>query len=78
MRPASTCSAHARGDHRADSNVDLFIGFDPDRKVPSLLAIIGLERRLAEALGLAVTITTRGSLHPLMKDAIERDAIRIG
>ena len=69
--------SRARGDHRPDSDVDLFIDFDPARKIPNLFKIVGAEQELTRELGVDVTITTRGSLHPEMKDAIWRDAIRI-
>ena len=36
-----------------------------------------LARKISKELGIPVTITTRGALHPLMKDSIERDAIRV-
>jgi predicted nucleotidyltransferase len=36
-----------------------------------------IEERISEALGIPVTITTRNALHPLMKDSIARDAIRV-
>ena len=61
----------------ADSDVDLFIDYDPDEKVPSLFQLIGAEQSLALELGVPVTLTTRDSLHPMMKAAIEHDAIRI-
>lgn len=69
--------SRARGDHRPDSDLDLFIDFDPERKIPSFFAIIDLEFDLADETGLPVTITTRGSLHPMMREKIERDAIQI-
>jgi predicted nucleotidyltransferase len=69
--------SRARGDYRAESDIDLFIDYDPDRKVPSLLTIVGLELDLARELGLPVYITTRDSLHPGMKKKIEHDAIRL-
>ncbi len=36
-----------------------------------------LEEAISEALGIPVTITTRNALHPLMKDSIERDAVKV-
>jgi predicted nucleotidyltransferase len=36
-----------------------------------------LEGEISEALGIPVTITTRNALHPLMKDRIERGAVRV-
>lgn len=69
--------SRARGTHRPDSDLDLFVDYDPDVRVPKLLRLIRLEREISAELGIPVTITTRYALHPLMKDRIERDAIRV-
>jgi predicted nucleotidyltransferase len=69
--------SRARGTHRPDSDLDLFIDYDPDVRVPKLLRLIRIEREISAELGIPVTITTRYALHPLMKDRIERDAIRV-
>jgi predicted nucleotidyltransferase len=37
-----------------------------------------IEDEISEALGIPVTITTRNALHPLMRDGIERNAVRVG
>ena len=36
-----------------------------------------IEEALSKTLGVPVTITTRNALHPLMRDSIEREAIRV-
>jgi predicted nucleotidyltransferase len=69
--------SRARGTHRPDSDLDLFIDYDPDVRIPNLFRLMQLEEEISEALGIPVTITTRNALHPLMKDRIERDAVRI-
>lgn len=69
--------SRARGTHGADSDLDLFIDYDPSARVPNLFRLMQLEEEISEALGIPVTITTRNALHPLMKDRIERDAIRV-
>jgi uncharacterized protein len=69
--------SRARGDERAGSDLDLFIDFDPATKIPNLFRLMQIEEEISRAVGVPVTITTRNALHPLMKDAIERDAIRI-
>ncbi len=68
--------SRARGDHRADSDIDLFIDYPTDR-VPNLFQLIELELALAAEFGVPVSITTRPSLHPLMRDTIERQAVRV-
>jgi predicted nucleotidyltransferase len=69
--------SRARGAHRPDSDLDLFIDFDPADRVPNIFRLMQLEEQISEDLGIAVTITTRNALHPLMKDSIERDAVRV-
>ena len=69
--------SRARGAHRPDSDLDLFIDYDPAESVPNIFRLMQLEEEIAETLGIAVTITTRNALHPLMRDSIERDAVRV-
>jgi uncharacterized protein len=69
--------SRARDTNRNDSDLDLFIDYDPSARVPNIFRLMQIEEHLSEALGIPVTITTRGALHPLMKDSIERDAIRV-
>lgn len=69
--------ARARDTHRPDSDLDLFIDYDPTVRIPNLFRLMQLEEEISEALGIPVTITTRNALHPLMKDSIERDAVRV-
>jgi len=69
--------SRARGTERPDSDLDLFIDYDPTEKIPNLFRLMQIEEKISGELGVAVTITTRNALHPLMKDSIERDAIRV-
>lgn len=69
--------SRARGDNRRDSDVDLFIDYDPETKIPNIFRLMQLEDEISERLGMPVTITTRNALHPLMKGTIEREAIRV-
>ena len=68
--------SRARGDYRRDSDLDLFIDYDLETKVPNIFRLMQLEDEISERLGMPVTITTRNALHPLMKGDIEREAIR--
>ena len=58
-------------------DLDLFIDYDPETKVPSIFRLMQLEDEISERVGMPVTITTRNALHPLMKRDIEREAIRV-
>ena len=69
--------SRARGTNRPDSDLDLFIDFDPAERVPNLFRLMQLEDEISEALGIPVTITTRNALHPIMKDRIVQDAVRV-
>lgn len=68
--------SRARGDHRPDSDLDVFVDYDPAGKF-SLLDLAGVYNVLTERLGLEISITTRDALHPKLRERIEREAIRI-
>jgi hypothetical protein len=69
--------SRAVGRERPDSDLDLFIDYDPQAKIPNLFRLMQIEESISEALGIPVTITTREALHPLMRDRIEREAVRV-
>ncbi len=68
--------SRARGTHRPDSDLDVFVDYDPDRKF-SLFDLAGIKLLIEDALELAAHVTTRDSLHPKLKAEIERQAIRV-
>lgn len=59
-----------------DSDIDLFLDYDPSQAF-SLVDLAGIEQYLGDALGVAVDLTTRDSLHPRLRDAIEQDAEQV-
>ena len=65
------------GDGRIHSDLDLFIDYDPAVRIPDMFRLMQIEGDISKALGIPVTITTRNALHPLMKESIERDALRV-
>jgi uncharacterized protein len=69
--------SRARDSERPDSDLDLFIDYDPALKIPNMFRLMQIEQKISETLGIPVTITTRDALHPLMKRHIERDAVRV-
>jgi uncharacterized protein len=69
--------SRARGTSRPDSDLDLFIDYDPTKKIPDMFRLMQIEEEISQTLGVAVTITTREALHPSMKQSIERDSVRI-
>jgi uncharacterized protein len=69
--------SRALGSNRRDSDLDLFIDYDPAAKVPNMFRLMQIEEAISVKLGIPVTITTRNALHPLMKAGIERDAVQV-
>ena len=69
--------SRAIGNPRPDSDLDLFIDYDPETKIPNLFRLMQIEEEISTALGIPVTIATRNALHPLMRESIERDALRV-
>ncbi len=69
--------SRARGDNRPDSDLDLFIEYKQQPKRVSLLDIIAFENDIQDAIGIPVHMTTRDSLHPIIKVLVEKDAIQL-
>jgi uncharacterized protein len=69
--------SRARGEERPYSDLDLFIDYDPAAKIPNMFRLMQIEETISRSLGVPVTITIRSALHPLMKENIERNAVRV-
>lgn len=67
--------SRARGEERPDSDLDVFVDFDPERF--GFVELVKLEDMLSNELGLRVQLGTHDALHPMMRPAIERDAVRV-
>ena len=65
----------ARGDRRADSDIDLLAAFDNARRL-SLLDIAGIEIQLGELLGQPVDLVEEGMLKPRIQRSVEAEAMR--
>ena len=65
----------ARGDARAESDVDLF--FDHARGKLGLFQLMDVKERAAAILGRKTDIMTRRSLHPVLRKRIERSALQV-
>lgn len=65
-----------RDEAKPTSDLDLFIDHDPDQKF-SLIELIGIQQFLEQELSIAVDLTTRNSLHPMLRADIERSALRV-
>jgi len=66
----------ARGDGRPDSDVDLALEFDPERR-PTLFTLARLQELIEQQLGSKVDIGLRRDLRPHVMPAFERDAVRV-
>ena len=58
------------------SDIDIFVDYDPESRF-SLLNISGIRLIVMDELNREVDITTRNSLHPLLRDKILADAVRV-
>ena len=65
-----------RDEANPDSDLDVFIDYDPGGKF-SLLDLVDIKLLLEAELGIEVDVTTRDSLHPMLKDDIEQSAVRV-
>ncbi|MDX1710959.1 MAG: nucleotidyltransferase domain-containing protein [Rhodovibrionaceae bacterium] len=64
----------AREDAGRDSDIDIFVDHDENF---SLLDLSGLKLYLDELFDADVDVTTRDSLHPMLKDDIVRQAEKV-
>ena len=65
----------ARGDARADSDVDLF--FDYERGKFGLFELMDVKERTSVILGRDTDIVTRDSLHKTLRPRIEASALQV-
>jgi predicted nucleotidyltransferase len=72
IKRAGIFGSYARGEQKANSDIDILIEFNG-----SLMSLVALERQLKENLGLNVDLLTYGSIHPLLKNRILNEEIRI-
>lgn len=65
-----------RDDAAARSDLDLFIDYDRGSQF-SLVDLVGIKQLLERRLGVAVDLTTRDGLDPLLRERIEASAERV-
>jgi predicted nucleotidyltransferase len=66
----------ARDEPRAESDLDLFVDYDPAGRF-NAFDLIGIKQFLEDELHSPVDITTRDGLHPMLREDIEKTAIRV-
>jgi len=64
--------SYARGEQKSDSDVDMLVSFDPNRK-KGLLEFIGLEQKFSQILGVKVDLVTKQALSKYIKPYIQDD-----
>lgn len=65
----------ARGEARLDSDVDLF--FDYEKGKLGLFELMDVKARAASILGCAADIMTRDSLHRMVRQRVESEAVQV-
>jgi predicted nucleotidyltransferase len=65
----------ARNEATEASDVDLFIDYDPERF--SFVELIRLREQISSILGRQADLTTRDGLHPMLRPAIEAEAVKV-
>lgn len=71
---SSLFGSYVRGEEKENSDIDMLVEVP---KGTGLFAFVGLQRKLAEALGKKVDLVTYKSLHPLLRDKILNEQISI-
>jgi predicted nucleotidyltransferase len=66
----------AQNEGERSSDLDLFIDYDPNGRF-NAFDLVGIKQLLESELGVEVDITTRDSLHPMLRSDIEQSAIRV-
>jgi predicted nucleotidyltransferase len=66
----------ARGEATARSDVDLFMDLEP-ASLFSAFDLVEVKLLIEDELGVSVDLSTRKGLHPLIRAAIESEAVKV-
>lgn len=66
----------ARNEAGNQSDLDLFLDYDPRSKF-NAFDLVSARRLLQDRMGLDVDLTTRNGLHPLIRERIEAEALKV-
>jgi hypothetical protein len=75
LRSLHLFGSTARDEANAESDIDVFVEFAPGAAIGWDFA--GAPELLSRELDRKIDFTTRGSLHPLLRADIEREAIQV-
>ena len=73
-KDGQTFGSYAREESKKDSDLDLIIEFN---KRKSILDLIALKLELEKKLGIKVDLLTSNSIHPKIKNLIQKEKIQI-
>lgn len=71
---SSVFGSFARGEDTPESDIDLLVEFG---KAKGLFEFVRLQREIGERLGKKVDLLTYKAIHPLVKDYIYKDEIKL-
>jgi len=74
VKKAGIFGSYARGDYNKNSDIDILVRVNSEW---SLLDLVGLELELKKILGKDVDLLTYNGIHPLLKNIILKEEIRI-
>lgn len=74
VKRAGVFGSFARGDYKAESDIDIVIEFDSGK---TLFDLIRLRNELQNQLNRAVDIITYNSIHPFLREEIFKNQITI-
>jgi hypothetical protein len=74
VRHAAVFGSVARGQERADSDIDVLVDLDPERKL-GVFQYARLKLYIGELLGGGGDVVNRKTLRPLLRDNILRDCV---
>ena len=71
---AGIFGSYARGEQKKESDVDILVKL---KKGKGYFELVGLELELKKLLDMDVDLVTYNSLHPLLRDRILKDEVKI-
>ncbi len=74
VRHAALFGSLARGESKRTSDIDVLIELDPQAPI-GLFEYVGITQYLADLFPVRIDVANRGSLKPLVRPSVERDAL---
>lgn len=71
---SSIFGSYVRGEASEDSDIDILVDFPRGK---GIFEFVGLQQELEQVLGKKTDLVTYDSLHPLLKDRILKEQVRI-